>query len=389
MLKLNLDHIRVDIDKFNTDRISKETPVFVKHKADFKLIDKVARKYSKVKNLIVIGNGGSITSFWAYCKALNKSEKKVFLVRTMDPDYLDDVKKECGKKDSLVMVISKSGSTVGVLEALLAFDGYKTLVITSLGSALFEIAKKKKFEVVLHPDVGGRYSGTSLVAYIPARILGIDVRKVDKGARRMYKKCSGKLENNLALQLSTALYLLDFNGYDEIFMPVYSPRLEGFVNLIVQLIHESSGKEGKGQTIFGGLGPETQHHTNQRFFGGKKNVVGLFVKVDKFDKDFKTKVAAGLKKINLKDDFLNVLNNIPLSKAVDYEFEGTFRDAVRNKIPVCSIVLDKISEETIGEFMGLWHYMAVYSSLLRGVDPYDQPQVEASKSISFELRKQN
>lgn len=387
MLKLNLEHIRVDIDKFNTEKFSKETPTFVKNKNDFKLIEKVSRKHFKVKNLIVIGNGGSITSSWAYYKALDKSGKKVFLVNTMDPDYLFSVKKSCKVKDSLVIAISKSGTTVGVLESLLFFEGYKTLVITSPGSALFEIAKKKKYEVVEHPDVGGRYSGTSLVAYIPAKILGIDVKKIDAGARRMYRKCSGK--SDLALRLSTALYLLDFNGYDELFLPVYSPRLEGFFSLIVQLIHESSCKEGKGQTVFGGLGPETQHHTNQRFFGGKSNAVGLFVKVEKYDHDTKTKVPLALKKIVLKDVALNVLDKIPLSKAVEYEFEGTFRDAVRNKIPVCSLSLDKISEETVGEFMAFWHYVAVYSSWLRGVDPYDQPQVEASKQISFELRKQH
>lgn len=395
MLKLYLSNSRIDIESSKTkaETIRMDSlPAFASHNADFRLIDNVVKKYSKVKNIIVIGNGGSITSFWAYYKALAefKTDKKVFLVNTMDPDYLTNIKKTAGKKDSLVIAISKSGNTVGVLESLLAFDGYKTLVITSEESTLYKIAKKKKYGVVLHPEIGGRYCGTSLVAYIPSKLVGVNIKAIDAGARRMYKKCSStKLEKNPALQLSLALYLLDFNGYGEIFAPLYSPKLEGFLALIIQLLHESCCKLGKGQTFYGGIGPETQHHTNQRFFGGKKNVLGLFVNIEKFDNDFRTKVQPEIKKIALKDTSMNVLTNILLSKAVHYEFEGTFKDAIRNKIPVASLLLDKIEEETIGEFIAFWHYVAVYASLLRNVDPFDQPQVEASKEISFELRKRS
>ncbi len=95
----------------------------------------------------------------------------------------------------------------------------------------------------------------------------------------MYKKClpAVPVDENPALKLSSALYLLEKREFSEVFMPFYSVKMSGAIPLIVQLMHESVCKDGKGQTFYGALAPESQHHTNQRFFGGQRNVVGLFV----------------------------------------------------------------------------------------------------------------
>ena len=206
----------------------------------------------------------------------------------------------------------------------------------------------------------------------------------------MYKKCSPKIpiENNLALQLSVALYQLDKEGYTEIFTPVYSEQLLGMLALIIQLIHESTGKDGKGQTIYGGFAPESHHHANQRFFGGRKNVVGIFMRVDnQEDIKSKVKIPNSLQDIKLRDGYLRDIDGITYAKALEFEYEGTRQDAIRKKIPHAAITLDKITPRAIGELLAFWQYVAVYSSVLRDVDPYDQPQVESSKSISFSLTK--
>lgn len=370
-----------------------EVPAFAKYQPDIERIKEISEKYKDYNNIVIIGNGGSITSFWAFYKALAeyKSKKNAYIVSTMDPDYLSYVKEKCSPEDTLVIPVSKSGDTVGVLEVIFAFDGYPMFSITSEDSgALREIAKKRNLEYLTIPkEIGGRYSGRTPCGYFPSVLFDIDIVEVDQGIKEICERCNPKndIEENIALRLATFLYLMELKGYSEIFHPVYSPKLEGFTNLMVQLIHESSGKEEKGQTIYGSLGPESQHHTNQRFFGGKKNVVGLFLSVAKNEhQNLKTIVPSDLMDISLKDKSLDILSSIPLAKALEFEFRGTVEDAKNKKIPLAIVTIEEVNANNVGQYLAFIQYLAVYSSLLREVNPFDQPQVEDSKKISYELR---
>jgi glucose-6-phosphate isomerase len=155
-------------------------------------------------------------------------------------------------------------------------------------------------------------------------------------------------------------------------------------------MHESVCKKGKGQTILCPEAPEWHHHTTQRFFGGRKNVLGLFVTVDnQKDNETTVDIPLSVSKIKVRDGILADIDKVHYASALNYEFQGTYQDATKKKIPCANIRLDKISPFSIGEFIAFWHYTAVYSSLLRDVDPFDQPQVESSKEISFKLRKEH
>lgn len=346
-----------------------ENPSFLDYKEDLVKLRKTLEPYQKYQNLIVIGNGGSITTLQGVWRALGetKSSKNLFVLSTMEPDVLVYLKEKFPKNETLAMSISKSGKTVGILEDAYFFKDYPGLVITSPGdNPLRQIASKSNWQVLDHSELGGRFSGFSSTAYAPEILLGLNGEKIDKGKEKIYNNTQS------ALRFSQTLFELEKDGYTEIFMPVYSWFLEGLINLAVQLIHESVGKEGKGQTIYGALAPESQHHTNQRFFGGRKNVVGLFVRV-KEQKNSDLKIEE---------------ENITYAQALWFEAEGTMRDAIEKKIPVLEIKLEKINEENIGEFIGFWQLVAYYSAKLRGVNPFDQPQVEKSKQISIELRKE-
>jgi glucose-6-phosphate isomerase len=373
----------------------KQLPIFENYKEDLDALNKSIKRYKRYTNIIVIGNGGSNTSFKAFHHALVplSHDKKVFIMTTMEPDLIKDVKSIFPKRNTLVMPISKSGNTIGILEAMFAFKGYSILPVTSPDiGALSGIAKKLGFNMIPHPPIGGRYSGTTACAYAPAMLFDIDVKGIDDGAKSMYKQCnpSININKNPALQLAASLYLLDEKGYDEIFCPIYSSRLQGFQNLIMQLIHESSGKKGKGQTIFCAEAPESQHHTNQRFFGGKKNILGLFIEVEsQDDMQSKVDVPKEVRRMKIRDGTLSNINNVPYEKALQFELDGTYKDAVKKRIPVGKISLDRITPFSIGELMAFWHYVAVYSSWLRNVDPFNQPQVESSKEISWQLTKEH
>ncbi|MGM5481899.1 MAG: hypothetical protein ACQESF_00410 [Nanobdellota archaeon] len=365
-----------------------DIPPFVRHTPNIASLKKVSEELKGYKNLIIIGNGGSINSSWAFYKALG-SDKRVCFVTTMEPEYLQSIAKKYEKNNSLVVVISKSGTTIGVLESMMFFinKDYTILGITSKNSTLYKICRKKEYKIINHPEVGGRYSARTSSALLPAALMGIKIEDLEKGFKNAYKKYSPKLkvEQNPALKLAASLYTLEKKGKYDVFLPVYSTQLEGFLPIIIQLMHESFGKNGKGQSYFGSLAPESQHHTNQRFFGGKKNICGLFLTSTSQNKEV-INIPDELADIKIKDYKLGFLDKLQYKKSLEFEFMGTYNDALEKKIPVCCLNLEKTDTQTIGEFMGFWQYMAVFSSLIRDVNPYDQPQVERSKEISFEKR---
>jgi glucose-6-phosphate isomerase len=378
-------------EKLKTITAAKSKPNFVSYKEDIKVLRKKLKSYSDYENIIIIGNGGSITSFKAFYGALRgyANNKKFFIVSTMEPDFLTEVMKQCPKNKTLVLVISKSGNTVGVIESLLAFKGYEWLAVTSDNGTLREIAERTGKECIRHPEIGGRYSGITSSAYVPAVLAGIPVEEINRGAHMIYNRCSPNVpvQKNPALKLSAALYSLEQKGFTELFVPIYSTRLVAFMPLITQLVHESFGKHGKGLTVFGGLAPETHHHTNQRFFGGRKNVIGIFISAGKQDKDMRVKVAKNLSDIPLRDGRLGELDGISFAKALELELRGVEHHSKAQRIPFVRLTVNRITPFSVGEFMAFWHYVAVYSAWLRGVDPFDQPQVELAKKVSFGLSR--
>ena len=276
----------------------------------------------------------------------------------------------------------------------MCFLTYKLLVITNPeGGALLEIAGKLGLPMIEHPAIGGRYSGLTSSTLVPCHLLGMNIDKLFHGAKEMYRKCSpvAGIEDNPALQIAASLYVAETKGYEEVFMPIYSKRMTGFSNLVIQLIHESSCKDGKGQTFYAASAPESQHHTNQRFFGGRRNVCGFFIKTKKDvqKKDMLIKVPDKLKDIVIRDGTLASIDSNTYAQVLDFEFEGVIEHAKRNKIPRINLVMEKADEFELGEFVGLWHYIAVYASILRDVNPFDQPEVEFAKKVSFELRKKS
>lgn len=369
--------------------IKGETPVFAKYKPDLKTIKKVASKYKNKKNIIVIGNGGSITSFYYYVTALG-TKKNYYIVSTMEPDFLASIKSKCKATETVIIVVSKSGNTVGAIESLMYFKGYKDVVVITENkeSAIKSIQEKMGYDYIEHPVVGGRYSGFTPSGLLPAAIAGLDIDEIWKGANSAYTKYSMKKQGNDAMQLANVFYELDKKGYSEIFMPIYSSKLEGSINILMQLLHESCGKEGKGQTMIATFAPESQHHTNQRFFGGKKNMIGCFVVDEQNDNSTVVSITKSLQGIKLRDGVLADIIGNTYQKALSAEFIGTREDTVANKIPNVVLNVGKITEQSVAEYLAFWHYVTVYICMLNNVNPFDQPQVENSKLISYRLRKE-
>jgi len=386
--------IRIDIDHDNNKNRSvqklhkQEKPEFADYEPDLEKIEKKANEHD-FEHLVVIGNGGSITSFRAYLYALlDEVDVDVRLVTTMDPDYLNRLSKQLDPKKTLIMPISKSGETVGVLESLLYFmkRDYPVFAVTSDNDgALRNIVERNDYGWIEHPDIGGRFSGLTETALVPAAFAGIDIREIRKGGEKMYEKISPQKQYNPALNLASAFYDAEQNGYDEIFTPFYSTRLFGFYPLFVQLMHETVCKEGKGQTVFGDLGPECQHHTNQRVFGGKKDVITSFFRCEAHERE-EIEVPDNISDVQLRGKDLSDLEGKTLKDSLKAEYQGV-KDAMDDgEMPNITLNITSVSHENMGKLVGLLQYVAVYSAWLRDVDPFNQPDVEKSKDIGFEER---
>jgi glucose-6-phosphate isomerase len=372
-----------NIPVFEPKTLNLPDPAFLSYKPNFRNLKALWQEFGHFKNILVIGHGGSVTSFMAMYHTA-QTHKNIKVLSTIDPDYIQKLKNQLKPEETLVIGISRSGETVTQIEALLQFSNYPLLFITQPGSVLEKIGQKLNAKIVTHPPIGGRFTGLTEVALAPAAIVGLNVEKIYQGAEEVYAKYS---ENNYSLQLAQIMFELENQGYVDVFLPFYSHSLFSFRNLIVQLAHESFGKEGKGQTYFAHEAPESQHHTNQRFFGGRENVAGIFISLDNFENKLFTHVPLGIQSIPIKDGSLFDLNKIPLEFAMKAEFKGTWEDAKIHGIPIVSLTIPSLNPKEIGSFVAFWQLFAIYSALLRGVDPFGQAQVESSKIISWNKRK--
>lgn len=370
------------------DKFPTSWPEFATYVPPVDEIKKQFAPYEKYQNYIVIGNGGSISALDGFWGALKSGSKNLEIVATMEPDYLREVANKYHQDDTLVIVISKSGTTVGVLESLMFFKSYDVLVITSVGEGtLSALAQKVGWPQIDHPAIGGRFSGRTAVGYGPAHLLGIDITAIEQGAATAVEEC--KKMDGPVWRLAKFLFdSIKSGGRNEVFLPTYSHYLNNFNHLIVQLIHESDAKEGRGLTVLAAEAPESQHHTNQRFFGGPKNMVGVFVTVTKSHHDEKIEVPESVKDITLRSGTLNDLSGADLQHSLLCEAQGTMADAAEQKIPLVHIELEEISPQEVGQYLVFWQFVAYYLALLFDVNPLDQPQVERSKEIALELRSE-
>ncbi|MFB6144003.1 MAG: hypothetical protein ABEJ98_01705 [Candidatus Nanohaloarchaea archaeon] len=385
--KIEIDHVN-EKDRSVQELPRKKEPEFSRHEPDIEHIREKAEQHD-FENLVVIGNGGSITSFRAYLYALlEETEVEVRMVTTMEPDYLERISRDLDPEKTLVMPVSKSGETTGVIESTLYFaeKGFEVFAVTSDNEgALRKMVERRDYGWIEHPDVGGRFSGATETALVPLAFAGVEVEEIREGAEEMYGKLDPTNQYNPALNVASALYDAEKKGFDEIFAPFYSTKLFGFYPLFVQLMHETVCKNGEGQTVFGDLGPECQHHTNQRVFGGKDNVLTCFFRAENHV-ERTVEVPEDIADIRIRNRELGELDGHTLGDSLHAEYQGV-RDALDEEdMPSITLTVTDVTHRGLGKLIAFLQYVAVYSAWLRDVDPFNQPDVEKSKQIGFEER---
>lgn len=370
--------------QFDTKILPTQKPAFIGYEPDFAAMEKIAKEYAHYANILVIGHGGSVTSGQAFYNALRQqTNKKAYFLNSIDPDYIAELKTDLVPENTVVVAISKSGRDTTQLEMTSQFFGYPMVVVTMAGSSLEEVAHKLQLPILRHPEIGGRYTAFTEVALLPALLSGIDIAGLLRGAAEVYALYE---KENLAWKSASVAWQLEGQGFVDMLGLIYSHYLFSAANLATQLCHESFGKEDKGQTYMFAEGSEVQHHTVQRLLGGRKNMAAWFMGLHTFESNLVSSYPVPVHSVPFREHALFDLNGIPLAQAQNFELHATLESAQLARIPCMYLELNGLEPVEFGRFIAFWQLYAVYSSLLRQVDPFDQPAVETGKQISFNKR---
>ena len=352
--------------------------------------------------LVVIGIGGSYLGARAaidfLCSpnynALKKSTPDIlFAGHTLSPDTLNEVISLCKGKRVCLNVISKSGTTT---EAALAFRVMRAFMEEEYGSdaatrifcttdstrgKLKSLADEQGYPTFVIPDdVGGRFSIFTPVGLLPIAVAGCDIDAILSSCADAQKAFARPgIEENPAYKYAAVRNILHRKGRLAEVLVTYEPALVMLGEWYKQLFGESEGKDGKGlyptsmcfSTDLHSLGQYVQDGANILF----ETVITLanpkqdfFIKPDKAD-----------------FDGLNFLAGQELSAVNQKAFLGTLLAHLEGGVPNLVIELEDRSEKSFGELIFFFEKACAVSGYLLGVNPFDQPGVEAYKKNMFAL----
>ena len=369
--------LNVDIDKEEMDKI-KATALKI-------------RKQAQV--LLVIGIGGSYLGARAVIEALGNDKKLeiIYVGHNLSSDYIQSVIDYIKDKDFAINVISKSGTTTEPAIAFRIFreimeqryvDAKDRIYVTtdSKVGALRSLANSKGYTSFAIPNnVGGRYSVLTSAQLLPIACANIDIERLLKGA----KEASLIYQNKDVIKNECYRYAISRNilykndKFIEIFAN-YDNRLHYFSEWWKQLYGESEGKDNKG--IFPtNLDFTTDLHSMGQYIQqGRRNIFETIIFVNS---NYDIKISKNID----NSDNLNYLDGKTINYINRKAMEGTIKAHVEGGVSNILIELERLDELELGKLIFFFEYACAISSMLMGVNPFDQPGVEEYKKNMFKL----
>lgn len=374
---------------------------------DNNLLDSIEESARVLRNncdiVVVIGIGGSYLGAKAVIEALNNSfdllqkDRKnpivLFAGQNIGEDYLFELQELLKDKKFGIISISKSGTTT---EPAIAFRLLKTQLENQAGKevakkliicitdkekgALRILADKEGFTTYVIPDnVGGRFSVLTPVGLLPIAVAGYDIRALVNGAIDMKNKAIVPSTDNIAIQYAIIRNELYKIGKKIELLVNFNPKLHYIAEWWKQLYGESEGKDGKG--IFPAAVDFTTdlHSMGQYIQDGERHLFETVISVEKsthsllipHDKD------------NL--DGLNFLAGKNIDNVNKMAELGTCIAHVDGGVPNLKIVLPELSVYYLGQLLYFFEIACGISGYILGVNPFNQPGVEAYKKNMFAL----
>ncbi|MBI2551411.1 glucose-6-phosphate isomerase [Candidatus Uhrbacteria bacterium] len=345
-----------------------------------------------ITDVLLIGIGGSDLGVRMLCQALQKTGagKRLHFLSAPDPDSVSEILSRLDWRRTLVNVVSKSGNTLEPISLLLAIwpSMKKTLgkrakervVVTTEEqekSKLFCLAKEEGFRILpFPPSIGGRFSALALSSLYPAALAGIDIRGLLSGAKAMMDDVLTKTTYSLPAQYAAAMYAaIERGGSIHVCMP-YAARLDAFAVWYRQLWAESLGKTVRGKRIgptpIAGTGPVDQHSQLQLYQDGPQDKVITFIEIDRWEKDMRLAFA-------WKNMPLDGLAGTKLSTIMKAERLGVAEALHDAGCPTLTITIPTLNAFHLGSLCFFYEVSVVLLGYMLGVDPFDQPGVEAAK----------
>ena len=353
---------------------------------------------------VIIGIGGSYLGAKAVVDALSdsfahlKTRKNPFILfagQNISEDYLFELRELLKTKEYAMAVISKSGTTT---EPALAFrllkqdieDKYgkaeandRIVAITDASrGALRSLATTEGYKTFVIPDdVGGRYSVLTPVGLLAIAVAGFDIRALVQGAIDMQNATGVDVpfEENLAAQYAAVRNELYKNGKKVEILVNFNPKLHFLAEWWKQLYGESEGKEGKGIFPAAVDFSSDLHSMGQYIQEGERTLFETVLSIASPDREVRIpNDAADL-------DGLNFLAGKRVDEVNKMAELGTMLAHVDGGVPNIQIVLPKLNEYYLGQLIQFFELACGLSGYTLGVNPFDQPGVEAYKKNMFAL----
>ncbi len=372
-----LGWVNLEYDKEEMERI-KQAAAKIRRDSDF---------------LVVIGIGGSYLGARAVIEALSNNfatKNVLFAGNNMSPDYLNDLVDYVKDRDFSINVISKSGTTT---EPAIAFSVFKELLIKKYGKEkareriyittdrekglLKKEATLEEYETFIVPDnIGGRYSVLTPVGLLPIAVAGINIDMLMLGASQAMQKYENLIDNEAYTYAIIRNALLKKGKNVEILVN-YEPKLHYFTEWWKQLFGESEGKDKKGILPYGVDNTTDLHSLGQYIQDGQRLMFETVIDIEKPYRDYKLPVQADKELDFLSAKSLNDVNHMAM--------EGTIKAHIDGGVPNIKIKVERLDEFNLGWLIYFFEKSCAISGYLLGINPFNQPGVEAYKKEMFKL----
>ena len=355
---------------------------------------------ARTQVVVVIGIGGSYLGAKAVIEALadsfynfkEENLKIIFAGHQIGEDYYEELLNYLADKDFGICVISKSGTTT---EPAIAFRLLKEVLEKKVGreearkriiaitdvekGALCTLAKQEGYKTFVIPDnVGGRFSVLTPVGLFPIALAGFSIRTLVKGAQEMQQFCLEN-EENIAIEYAVARTALYRKGYAIELLANFHPKLHYLTEWWKQLYGESEGKEQKGIFPAGVDFTTDLHSMGQYIQEGVRTLMETMISVETPN----YQVIIPQDELNL--DKLNFLAGKRVDEVNKMAELGTQLAHIDGGVPNMKIIVPKLNELYIGQLLYFFEIACGISGNMLGVNPFDQPGVEAYKKNMFAL----
>lgn len=368
---------------------------------EFKRILKAARQIRRqAKRLVVIGIGGSYLGAKAAIEALTPTFAKkrklevVFAGQNLSTRYLLELLDYVKDQDFAINVISKSGTTT---EPAIAFRLFKQALEEKYGleeakqriyvttdankGALRTLANEKGYATFVVPDdIGGRYSVLTAVGLLPIAAAGIDIKEMMQGAKDARKLYVSKdIKKNDAFLYAAVRNLLYRSNKAIEMLISYEPKLSYIQEWWKQLYGESEGKDHQGLFVASANFTTDLHSLGQYIQEGRRIMFETILHIPNNPVELPIPVET-------QDlDGLNYLTNQTVSFVNQKAMEGTLLAHQDGLVPNIVIEMTELSAYSFGQLVYFFELACGISGYILGVNPFDQPGVEAYKKNMFAL----